>query len=283
MYHAKEQGKNQYYFYREEMHQKLMHRLNIENYLREAIANNEFYLVYQPIVDIKTQDIVSAEALIRWKNPSLGEVFPVDFIPLAEESGYILEIGKYVLKQVCLSIARWQNNYNNDFKVAVNVSVRQLMDSDFVRDLSEIIGASGVNAKHIKIEVTESMLMANAGKANQVLSDLKELGVTISIDDFGTGYSSLSYLKRFAIDELKIDKEFISDIKDEAEEETIVNAIIALAKSLNLKVVAEGVESKIQLNYLANHECDFAQGYLFSKPCQVEDFEALLVRQMKDG
>jgi diguanylate cyclase (GGDEF)-like protein len=276
MYHAKEQGKNQYYFYQKEMHQKLIHRLNIENYLRDAVAKDELYLVFQPIVDVVSHKIVSAEALIRWNNPSLGEVYPMDFIPLAEESGYILEVGRYVLKKACYYIAKWQEDYGNKVKIAVNVSVRQLMDSDFVNDLANIIKESGVNADSLKVEVTESMLMANAGKANQILRDLKNLGVTVSIDDFGTGYSSLSYLKRFAIDELKIDKEFISDITEEGEEETIVNAIIALAKSLSLKVVAEGVETKIQLDYLASHHCDYAQGYLFSKPCKPEELELFL-------
>ncbi len=276
MYHAKERGKNQYFFYREEMHRRLIHRISIENYLRDAVANNELYLVFQPIIDIASEEIVAAEALIRWRNPQLGEVFPVDFIPLAEESGHILEIGKFVFNQVCQKIAYWREKYQLEVKVAVNVSVRQLMDSNFVADLDALIQQENISSDLIKVEVTESMLMANAGKANQIIKELKQLGVTISIDDFGTGYSSLSYLRRFAIDELKIDKEFISDIHDAFREETIVNAIIALAQSLNLKVVAEGVETEEQLRYLAQHGCDYAQGFYFSKPCEATDFELLL-------
>lgn len=273
MYYAKNQGKGAYYFYQDEMHSNLIHRLNIEQYLRDAVKNDEFVVLFQPIVDVQTQSIVSAEALIRWHNASLGEVYPSDFIPLAEETGYIIEIGRFVIETVCKEL----NGFNNaNITIAVNVSVRQLMHEGFVSSIRECLERYKIVPSQLKIEITESLLMTNASQTSEVIKQLKEIGLTISVDDFGTGYSSLSYLKRFYIDELKIDKEFISDIVDTSTEEKVVNAIMALAKSLGMKVVAEGVETETQLNYLRSHDCDYAQGYYFSRPCELSKFKELL-------
>ncbi|WMS88069.1 EAL domain-containing protein [Pleionea litopenaei] len=271
MYHAKNQGKNSYSFYQEEMHVDLVHRLNIENYLRDAVEKDELYVVFQPIINAQTHKVTAAEALIRWRHPQLGEVFPGDFIPLAEETGYIVGIGLYVMEQVCILLS---DSDTDDLSISVNVSVRQLMDESFVVETRALLRKYGVRPQQLKIEITESLLMTNPRQAANILKSLKSMGLTISIDDFGTGYSSLSYLKRFAIDELKIDKEFISDINDERQEETIVNAIMAMAKSLNMKVVAEGVETQVQINYLARHQCDLLQGYYFSRPLERDAFIA---------
>lgn len=273
MYYAKNQGKGAYYFYQDEMHSNLIHRLNIEQYLRDAVKNDEFLVLFQPIVDVQTQSIVSAEALIRWHNSVLGEVYPSDFIPLAEETGYIIEIGRFVIETVCKELSGFNNS---NITIAVNVSVRQLMHEGFVSSIRKCLDKYKIVPSQLKIEITESLLMTNASQTSEVIKQLKEIGLTISVDDFGTGYSSLSYLKRFYIDELKIDKEFISDIIDTSTEEKVVNAIMALAKSLGMKVVAEGVETEVQLNYLRSHECDYAQGYYFSRPCELSTFKALL-------
>ncbi|NVJ49609.1 MAG: EAL domain-containing protein [Gammaproteobacteria bacterium] len=273
MYYAKNKGKNSYSFYQEEMHADLVHRLSVENYLRDAVVNHELYVLFQPIIESTSKSVAAAEALVRWRHPQLGEVFPGDFIPLAEETGHIVEIGGFVFEEVCRLLSQ---NPQLRISVSVNVSVRQLMDDNFVIDISRKLEQYQVNAEQIKIEITESLLMTNPRQVANVLSQLKELGLVISVDDFGTGYSSLSYLKRFAIDELKIDKEFISDIRSLTDEESIVNAILAMAKSLNMQVVAEGVETEIQVDYLTQHDCELLQGFWFSKPLEQADFLAFI-------
>ncbi|NVJ60008.1 MAG: EAL domain-containing protein [Gammaproteobacteria bacterium] len=273
MYHAKENGKNSYSLYQDEMHASLVHRMNIENFLRDAVKQQEFYLLYQPIYDVKSQKVTAAEALIRWNNPEIGQVYPADFIPLAEETGHIIEIGEFVINQVCQQIKKFEPY---KISIAVNVSVRQLLHDSFLGSVESSVKNNNIDPKLLKVEITESLLMANPRHAANVLRSLNLMGITVSVDDFGTGYSSLSYLKRFEIDELKIDKEFISDIKNLDEEEDIVNAIMAMAKSLDMRVVAEGVETDIQLEYLRQHDCDFVQGYLFSKPISPEEFVRFL-------
>ena len=266
MYYAKSQGKNQFAFYQEEMHEQVMQRLYIENHLRNAINNNELKILYQPLIEFKSGSVIGMEALLRWQSPELGEVYPGDFIALAEETGLIIDIGYYVMQEVCKQINTFEKELGRKISISVNVSVKQLYGQDFIYKLEKLMKKYDIPPNLLKLEITESMLMANAAQTQNVFLNLKQLGALISIDDFGTGYSSLSYLNKFDIDELKIDKEFIADIYNARKEDKVIDAIVALAKSLDMKVVAEGVESKQQFEYLTLRNCDYYQGYLFSRP-----------------
>nr|WP_256489232.1 EAL domain-containing protein [Pleionea sp. CnH1-48] len=266
MYYAKENGKNQFAYYETKMHEQVIQRLYMEGHLRRALENDEFYIVLQPIIDVTRNHVAAMEALLRWDNPELGQVFPSDFIPLAEETGLIIDIGRVALFKVCQMIKKLNAAIEHEIVIAVNVSVRQLMDEDFIEHVESAIRSEGIPARQLKIEITESMLMANATKTENIVRRLKKMGVIVSVDDFGTGYSSLSYLKRFSVDELKIDKEFIADISEASRDEKIVNAILALAESLDMQVVAEGVETRQQYDYLKKRNCQFIQGYFISKP-----------------
>lgn len=275
MYRAKQQG-NRYQFYSVEMNKHSFERFAMESSLRGAIERKEFLLHYQPKVDLRTGRITGVEALIRWRHPDWGLVSPGQFIPLAEESGLIVEIGKWVLKTACAQNRRWQEQGFPLMRVAVNLSARQFMHEHLLRDITETVSETGLTPDCLEIEITESMGMQNAEQAIMLLWKLKNMGIHLSIDDFGTGYSSLAYLKRLPVDCVKIDRSFIKDIPREVDDMAITTGIISLAHSLRLKVVAEGVETIEQYEFLRKNGCDEIQGYFFSKPLPVEEITALL-------
>lgn len=271
MYSAKAKGGNSYEFYTDEMNQKVNSRLTIENELRRAIQENEFEVHYQPQVNLHTGKLEGAEALIRWVHPTAGLVSPIEFIPIAEETGLIKDIGDWVLEQACNTFQKWNLEAGLDLTVAVNVSAVQLND-EFVSRVHEIIKDSGFSSDHLELEITESMLMDNVKENIRILENISQQGVRFAMDDFGTGYSSLSYLRQFPINKLKIDRSFVNDITDDSDDEAIIRAIIAMGQTLKLQVIAEGVENQQQLSLLQSMGCDSYQGYYFSKPLTVADF-----------
>jgi diguanylate cyclase (GGDEF)-like protein len=266
MYRAKDTGRNNHLFYSPSMNVHTVERLELESDLRHALERNEFLLHYQPKVEIATGLITGIEALLRWKHPRRGLVSPMDFIPLAEETGLIVPIGEWVLAAACARTKAWQNQGLPKLDVAVNLSARQFADPMLLPKLTRIIRASGLNPSSLELEITESLVMSHGESAVAVLQKLKSIGVQIAIDDFGTGYSSLAYLKRFPIDTIKVDRSFIRDIPADPGDRKITRAIIAMAHSLRLKVVAEGVETAAQLKFLRNQRCDAVQGYFLHRP-----------------
>ncbi|HCM04930.1 MAG TPA: hypothetical protein DIC30_02855 [Oceanospirillales bacterium] len=271
MYSAKAKGGNSYQFYTDEMNQKVNSRLTIENELRRAIQENEFEVHYQPQVNLHTGKLEGAEALIRWVHPTAGLVSPIEFIPIAEETGLIKDIGDWVLDQACNTFQKWNLEAGLNLTVAVNVSAVQLND-EFVSRVQEIIKDSGFSSDYLELEITESMLMDNVKENVRILENISQQGVRFAMDDFGTGYSSLSYLRQFPINKLKIDRSFVNDITDDSDDEAIIRAIIAMGQTLKLQVIAEGVENQQQLSLLQSMGCDSYQGYYFSKPLTVADF-----------
>lgn len=276
MYRAKELGKNNYQFFTQTMNEKIANRLRLETNLRKALEQNEFVVYYQPKIDLKSKLIVGMEALIRWNSPELGFVSPANFIPMAEESGLIVQIGEWVLKTACKQAMAWQNAGYGKLLMSVNLSARQFQQKSLVNSIDAILAETGLEAKCLELELTESLVMGEVETALKTLHEIKSLGVHLSIDDFGTGYSSLSYLKKLPVDTLKIDKSFTDDIVSSSDTAPIAASIISLAKNLNLKVVAEGVESYEQVKYLTAHGCDEIQGYYFSKPAAALAIEDLL-------
>jgi EAL domain-containing protein (putative c-di-GMP-specific phosphodiesterase class I) len=244
--------------------------------MRRALGNEEFVLHYQPQIDTESGRIVGCEALLRWDDPDSGLVAPSDFIPLAEETGLIVPLGEWVLRQACAQHQAWIDAGFTDLTMAINLSARQLQQIDVVERISEILGWHELPARQVKLEITESMIMGRGEEAADLLASIKSLGVGLSIDDFGTGYSSLAYLRRFPIDELKIDRSFVRDIPDDENDAEIAATIIAMARNLKLAVVAEGVETREQAEFLATHGCQHYQGFLFSPPVSAPDFEDLL-------
>jgi len=275
MYRAKELGRNNGQFYTEELNQKIHKRMNLESILRHALERGEFFLHYQPQIALHSNDIVGAEALIRWMHSSEGVIPPAEFIPLAEELGLIIPIGDWVLRTACTQMKAWHDAGLPKINIAVNLSARQFRQPNLVEVIAQALRDSGLEPGYLELEITESMMMDNVEQAALTLGKLKATGIKLSIDDFGTGYSSLSYLKRLPIDVLKIDRTFVSDITGDADGAPIVRSIITLAHSLKLKVIAEGVENGEQLAYLRAHRCDVMQGYYFSKPLSVVDFTKL--------
>ena len=259
-------------FYTASMQEHRAARLVLEHDLKRAIEQGELFLEYQPQLDLQEGEILSVEALVRWQHPKKGLIGPLDFIPLAEESGLIIPIGKWVLETACLETMKWQQKYKRPMKVAVNLSIGQLYQKDFVRFVEQTLERSGLEPAHLQLEITESMTV-NTKLIIPVLHELKQLGVTIAVDDFGTGYSSLAYLKDFPLDYLKIDRSFICNILDNQDDEVLVKMILSMAKHLKLKVVAEGIETAEQLDYLMRSECDKIQGYFISRPISYEAFE----------
>jgi len=276
MYRAKDQGRNNYQFYSAEMNKHTFERLAMESSLRRAIERNEFLLHYQPKLDLRTGAIGGVEALIRWQHPDLGMVPPIQFIKLAEETGLIVEIGEWVLKTACEQNKQWRDQGIPPMRVAVNLSARQFAQKTLVSDVARTIAQSGLTPDCLELEITESLVMDNPESAAETLHKLKNMGISLSIDDFGTGFSSLAYLKRFPIDCIKIDRSFIKDIPTEADDMAITRGIIALGHSLRLKIIAEGVETKEQQDFLRSNDCDEMQGFLFSKPLPAEQVTALL-------
>lgn len=265
MYQAKQAGRNTFRFYRREMNTLALSRLNMETQLRRALEKRELLLHYQPQVDLTSGRIVGVEALLRWQSKD-GLISPAEFIPLAEESGLIVPMGEWVLETACLQAVAWYQAGATAIRMAVNLSARQFVQQDMVEMVTRTLQKTGCKAHWLELEITESIIMARPEEAANTLKILAGMGVAISIDDFGTGYSSLAYLKRFPIHSLKIDRSFVLDIATDPDDASIVHAVIALAHSLNLQVVAEGVEDEAQLKFLREHDCDLVQGYYFYRP-----------------
>jgi diguanylate cyclase (GGDEF)-like protein/PAS domain S-box-containing protein len=276
MYHSKEQGRNTYSYFTDEMNQGVSQRLRIEEQMHGALHRGEFSLRYQPKVELASGRIIGAEALLRWRNPVLGEISPLEFIPIAEQTGQIVSIGKFVLTQALEMAAFWQQTTGRPFSVAVNLSPRQFRDPNLVAFVENAIRVTEVAAAALELEITEGVLMNGHAYIDDALTALSKLGVSIAMDDFGTGYSSLSYLRNYPFDVLKIDREFVNDIADDTADRELVNAAIAMAHGLGLKVVAEGVETQAQLNYLRSRDCDYGQGYLFSKAVTSSELTAMI-------
>ncbi len=276
MYRAKDTGRDSYQFYSAAMNVHTVERLELECDLRHALERHEFLLHYQPKVDVATGRITGIEALLRWEHPNRGLISPMDFIPLAEETGLISSIGEWVLATACAQTKEWQDQGFAKLDVAVNLSARQFADPMLLPKLTSIIRRSGLGPSSLELEITESLVMSHGGSAIAVLQQLKSLGVRIAIDDFGTGYSSLAYLKRFPIDTLKVDRSFIRDIPADSGDKLITRAIIAMAHSLRLRVVAEGVETADQLKFLRKERCDTAQGYYLHRPLPAAEVAAVL-------
>ncbi|MBM7605060.1 diguanylate cyclase (GGDEF)-like protein [Metabacillus crassostreae] len=276
MYLAKENGKNTFQFYDEALHRQLAYKMELENGLRKAIENMEFSLVYQPKVELKSGEIIGMEALLRWNHPKLGFVSPMEFIPVAEETGQIVNIGHWVLKEACRQNKLWQEQGLPNLSVSVNVSVRQFQDSSFLNKVSSILEETGLSPSCLELEITES-IMQDITHSVDILTQIRSLGVKVSIDDFGTGYSSLNVLKDLPIDTLKIDKAFLENMSDSMNS-TMIKSIIKLGLNLNLNVVAEGIETTEQMEKLIENQCTLGQGYLFSRPLPPEEFSMLLQR-----
>jgi len=276
MYVAKEVGKNNYQFFNTSSTSQSLERMAIENEMRSGLTNGEFSLQYQAKLDLRNNNITGVEALLRWNNPKFGSVSPAQFIPIAEETGLIVPIGRWVLMTACKQNVEWQKQGLPAICVAVNISARQFMNKDLLGDISEALKESGMAPELLELEITESMVMHHVDQAVALLYQIKQLGARIAIDDFGTGYSSLAQLKRFPIDTLKVDRSFINEVAHDADDQAITDAVIALGRSLSLTIIAEGVETKEQQDFLRNHACDEMQGYYFSRPVAPAEFSELL-------
>lgn len=278
MYHAKKRGKNNYQFFNSAMNALAVERQATEVELRRAIAADELLVYYQPKVDLVSGAVTGAEALVRWIHPEKGMMLPESFIPVAEDSGLIVAIGKIVLREACRQAKAWCDQGMQSFTIAVNVSALEFRDRRFVENLRNVLDETGLDARFLQLELTESVLMRNVQSSSAVLHELKQLGVQLAIDDFGTGYSSLSYLSQFPIDVLKIDQSFVQSISSNEGNGVIVNAVIGMGTSLGQRVVAEGVETPEQLSFLHAHHCTEGQGYFFSAPVPAGEFTQLLAR-----
>jgi EAL domain-containing protein (putative c-di-GMP-specific phosphodiesterase class I) len=265
MYQAKSRGRNGYQFYAKEMDGEGVERLRMEALLRRAIERNEIFLHYQPQVEIDSGRLIGVEALVRWHNPELGQVSPVRFIPMAEDTGFINQLGEWVLFEACRQMVRWDEAGLVVPKMAVNLSVRQVERGAMAPQVAKVLATTNLAPRRLQLEVTESVIM-NTGDALAFVHELHAIGVGLAIDDFGTGYSSLAYLKQLPVDVLKIDRSFIKDIAVDSDDEAIAIAIIQLGKSMHLSVIAEGVENEEQAAFLLRHGCTRAQGYLYGRP-----------------
>jgi EAL domain-containing protein (putative c-di-GMP-specific phosphodiesterase class I) len=281
MYHAKSMGRNNFQFFSPEMNWFNNERLLLENSLHRALECGEFTVHYQPQADIASGRLVGAEALIRWHHPERGMVSPLEFIPLAEENGMILPIGTWVLREVCRQIKVWRERGLTDLRFAVNLSPRQFHQENLVGKIISILREFDVPATSLELEITEGSIMENADAAVGLLNQLNQHGLSIAIDDFGTGYSSLSYLKRLPVSKLKIDRSFVMDIPGDPDDSAIAIAVIQLGRNLGLKVVAEGVETAEQQQFLSDQGCDMMQGYWYSKPLDAASFEAFALHAEK--
>jgi diguanylate cyclase len=282
MYSAKQHGRGNFRRYEPGMHAGTEDRVQLESDLHNAVTQNQFELYYQPKVDTRTGAVRSAEALIRWAHPTRGIVSPADFIPLAEECGLIGPIGAWVIREACRQARAWQDDGVPPLRVSVNLSASQFRDSGLVESIRRALDDAGLAPRYLEVELTESAVMSDPEQSIAILEHLSAMGVLVSVDDFGTGYSSMSYLRRFPIDKLKIDRVFIDEIVSRPEDASIVRAIVSLAHSLRLKVVAEGVETPAQLEFLKTAGCDEYQGYHFSRPLPAADFERLIRKSRSD-
>jgi predicted signal transduction protein with EAL and GGDEF domain len=276
MYRAKEAGRNTVQFYTPAMTERARERLELEAALRRALSRGEFELHYQPQVDLSNGCVVGFEALLRWCHPQLGTVQPDRFIALAEETGLIVPIGAWALRTACYQNRAWQSAGFGPLRVAVNLSARQFAEPDLMEAISGVLAETGLEPTCLEIEVTESLMMTNADAAIGTMHELKAMGVGLSIDDFGTGYSSLSYLKRLPADVLKIDRSFVHDLAASRDAATMVDAIIMLARGLRMRVIAEGVETLAQIDYLRAQGCDYVQGFFYSRALPVGEVERIL-------
>jgi diguanylate cyclase (GGDEF)-like protein/PAS domain S-box-containing protein len=281
MYQAKENGRNTYRFYSSEMNSQALQQLLLANDLRKALEKNEFYLDYQPQIDLYEGRITGMEALLRWQHADLGKISPAQFIPLAEETGLILSIGHWVLAKACQQTYEIQQRCNIPLRVAVNLSTKQFQDPNLLPNIKAILNDSGLAAEDLELEITESILMENVEKSQQILHQLKAMGVTLAIDDFGTGYSSLSYLRNFPIDRLKIDKSFIQRITTHPDDAAITKAIIVMGHTIGVKIVAEGVEQRNEMTFLQENGCDEVQGFYFCHPVKPETLITKISNQPK--
>ncbi len=283
MNRAKELGINNYQHYMPTMNARAFEQLTLEHNLRKALKKDEFLVYYQPQIDLRTQKIIGAEALVRWQHPELGMISPAQFIPIAEETGLILPLGEWVLRTACQQAKMWYDQLGTRFVISVNLSSRQFQQQDLVSTVNRSLKDTNLPAELLELEITETLGMKNPELTLKTLHELKSMGIHIAIDDFGTGYSSLSYLKKFPIDTLKIDRSFVSDIQIDSNDAAIVVAVIALAHSLRLKVIAEGVETAEQANYLLEHGCERIQGYIFSPPVPAHDFENIIRKNLQQS
>lgn len=277
MYHAKDNGRNTYRVYESEMNRRVINHMQLDSALRDAIKNNELFLVYQPLIDLKGSKVVGFEALMRWHSKVLGLVSPVDFIPMAEENGLIIEMGEWAMKEACTQLKLWQKQGLRNLTMAVNISGRQFRQHNLIEMIAKVLKSTGLQAKYLELELTESLLIEDIDHVVETMFALKDMGTKLVIDDFGTGYSSLSYLKQFPVDKLKIDRSFISEMASDLNDAAIANAIINLGHSLNLQVLAEGIENEFQRDFVTSHGCDFAQGYFYKPP----DVPAKIVEYLK--
>ncbi len=282
MYHAKALGRNNFQFFDTEMDQNSSRRFVISNSLRKGLEQREFCLYYQPKVDVSTGRIVAMEALVRWEHPELGLLSPLEFIQLAEENGLIVQLGEWVLREACSQNVQWHNEGITNLRVAVNLSGYQLQHNALLPLIRKIIAETGISPDNLEFEITESVIMQNPDFAVSILASITELGIHISIDDFGTGYSSLAHLKRFSVNTLKIDKSFVQDVDLSSTDAAIATAIIAMGNSLNLNVIAEGVETQAQYDFLKDNNCGQVQGYLFGRPLPAEEFVTVLKQNYLD-
>ncbi|CAG7614705.1 hypothetical protein PAESOLCIP111_01739 [Paenibacillus solanacearum] len=278
MYRAKDEGKNGFAFYAAEMNDSVIQKLVMEEWLNKAMEQNELMLYYQPQVDMTVGRVIGMEALLRWAHPRIGFISPAEFIPLAEETGLIIPLGKWILRRACMQNKAWQLQGYPPVKMAVNISPVQFYQHDFVQEVLDALNESGLDPKYLELEITEGVAMHHVDQVILKLQALRKLGVHIAMDDFGTGYSSLHYLKKFPIDKLKIAQQFVRDITVSPDDAAIVQAIMAMARSLKLHVIAEGVETKEQLDFLLHADCREIQGYIYSKPLPAEEISCLLER-----
>jgi diguanylate cyclase (GGDEF)-like protein/PAS domain S-box-containing protein len=278
MRYTKNEGKNNYQFYSRSMNSFVLELLTLESNLHKALERNELALYYQPKVDAATRMVKGMEALIRWKHPDKGLIPPIQFIPLAETNGLIIPIGEFVIRTACMQIKAWQEAGYKQMNISLNVSSRQFDQQNLIEIVKEALQDAMIPPQCLELEITESIIMRNPEKAIRTLTELKAMGIQIAIDDFGTGYSSLSYLKRLPLDFLKIDQSFVKNLASDPSDRAIVRATIAMAHSLNLKTIAEGVETEEQLSFLQEHGCDEIQGYLFSRPLPAEEIQGILAK-----
>lgn len=279
MYKGKEDGRNTFRFFTAKMNAEALEYLKLENALRHAIEREQFILHYQPIIDLKTGRVTSAEALLRWNHPERGIVGPTEFIPLAEDTGIIVPIGEWVFRTACDQIGAWRDIGLSSLHVSINLSARQSRDTAFKDMIHRVLKETGADPKNITLEITESLFMEEDHRVLAILNELRTMGINLSLDDFGTGYSSLSYLKRFPVNILKIDRSFVVDIGKDTESQGLVEAIIAMAHSQNMKVIAEGAETEEQVAFLRSRGCDEVQGFYFSHPLPAEEFAAYIGAQ----
>jgi diguanylate cyclase (GGDEF)-like protein/PAS domain S-box-containing protein len=282
MYHSKEQGRSIYNFFTNEMNLHVSRSLEVEEQLHGALERQEFLVYYQPVIDLNSNRAVAAEALLRWSNPALGSIPPEEFIPIAEQTGGILDLGRFVLQQAVINALQWREMTNGEFKIAVNLSPRQLRDTTLIDFIIDLLKHSSLQPEALVLEVTEGVLMSGQQDIEQALVQLHKTGISLAMDDFGTGYSSMNYLRKYPFDVLKVDRSFVSDITHDPADAELVNASILMAHGLGLEVVAEGVETEEQLSRLHDMQCEYAQGYLFSRPVTTEAFTQFLQDSLSD-